>query len=138
MSIEKVLLLVARTGRQYVKIACRLKKKVLSYTWQLYTKYEYLSLFFSWNPLPFVLYASGHLVVFVLQESGGYTLKGGPVDALISYAASSGKSGVPVFVFSLLESIWDPIAIFFIVILFPLFILFHQNMCFKFSQNLLN
>lgn len=31
-----------------------------------------------------------------LQEGGGYTLNGGPVDALISYAASCTKSGEPV------------------------------------------
>ena len=28
-----------------------------------------------------------------LQEDGGYTLRGGPVDALIAYAASSTKAG---------------------------------------------
>ena len=30
---------------------------------------------------------------FLLQEDGGYTLRGGPVDAFIAYAASSTKAG---------------------------------------------
>ena len=32
-----------------------------------------------------------------LQEDGGYTLRGGPVEALIAYAASSTKAGKAVY-----------------------------------------
>ena len=32
-----------------------------------------------------------------LQEDGGYTLRGGPVEALIAYAASSTKAGKTVY-----------------------------------------
>ena len=44
------------------------------------------------------------LSFFFVQESGGYTLKGGPVDALIAYAASSAKSGKYVKCIILMES----------------------------------
>lgn len=34
--------------------------------------------------------------LFLLQQDGGYTLRGGPLDALIAYAASTTSAGIYV------------------------------------------